>query len=116
MLSPSKRAALGDYRTPEQAVVSIALQGFLREENLERYGVESEEFMSPKKARKTRVSSDIRALSQHRMSPRLISDLFAELRRAEVELLGEAPLVERVSIANAKKIIQRTRAQTLPQK
>jgi hypothetical protein len=112
-LSRSERAALGDYRTPEQAVVETLFDSFIREENLERYGLESEEFMSPRKARTTLVTKDVRRLSQQRLSPRLISHVFAELRRAELEL-GLPLLVGRVSTANAKKIIQRVQIQTLP--
>jgi hypothetical protein len=110
-LSRSERAVLGDYRTPEQAVVEPVLDSFLREENLERYGLESEDFMSLRTAHTRLVTRDVRALSQQRVSPRLVSHLFGDLRRAEVELFGRPALVRRVSIANAKKIIQRVQAQ-----
>jgi hypothetical protein len=95
--------------------VATVLERFIREENLERYGLDSVEFRSSKKARTARVIQDVRRLSQQRLSPRLISYLFAELRQVEIELVGQAPLVKRVSAASAKKIVQRLPARTLPQ-
>jgi len=107
-LTRSERTALKDYRTPKQTVLDLILNNFLREENIERYGLNSEEALSPKKAQRMLVTGNVRALSRLRVPPRLIARLFGDLRLAEVELLGAPPLTARLSAANAKKIVQRS--------